>query len=379
MLLLHFRFERSIVNRKIKILYMLTCFRVGGVQTGLIRLATHLDSERFELKIVALRPGDDFIEDKIESLGFEPANVKASKFFPVAGIWRLNKMVRDYRPDVIICSLFHASILGRVLGRMNSVPRIVSFEHNEHFGNKFRVATDRFLTRWSDLVLVDSEQVKNKSVDVLKIPESRIRTILLNGVDIEEYQTLDEARNNDSVVINSVGALEEKKGYDYLIDSASLLKQRGHRFTLQIIGDGYLRDELRSKVQRLGLESTVRFLGLRSDVPALHAAADIYVQPSLWEGACIAIVEAMASSLPVVGSAVGGIQSSVTEGESGFLVQPKDSHALADRLEQLLVSADLRRQMGAKSHTTVKEEYDVKTMVHEFEEVMSGLFSESHA
>ena len=128
-------------------------------------------------------------------------------------------------------------------------------------------------------------------------------------------------------------------------------------------GRGQLEADLKQQVNRLGLDTRVHFLGLRQDIPRILALLDVFVLPSLSEGLSMAILESMMAGKPVIATRVGGNPEIVLDGETGFLVPPKDSHALAESLIALLKDRDLAIQFGEKGKRRAERQFSLQTMV----------------
>jgi glycosyltransferase involved in cell wall biosynthesis len=114
-------------------------------------------------------------------------------------------------------------------------------------------------------------------------------------------------------------------------------------------------------------------LGFQNEIPRILSKCDIYVQPSLWEGLCITVVEAMATGLPIVATKVGGIPESVIDGYNGFLVPSRNPEALADRILKLVENPDIRAQMGERSRKIAEEKYSLDKMFADVERLLSVL------
>jgi glycosyltransferase involved in cell wall biosynthesis len=140
----------------------------------------------------------------------------------------------------------------------------------------------------------------------------------------------------------------------HLVEAAALLRRHAPAARVLIVGDGEERATLERQAAALGLDDMVLFVGMRTDVPALLAAADVYVQPSLFEAFPVSVLEAMAVGLPVVATAVGGVPEMVAHGKSGLLVPPARPDALAAAMVQLLDSAT-RTAMGASGRAWVEQ------------------------
>jgi glycosyltransferase involved in cell wall biosynthesis len=133
-----------------------------------------------------------------------------------------------------------------------------------------------------------------------------------------------------------------------------------------IVGDGELREELERRADGLPVELT----GARDDVPELLASFDVFAFPSLFEGLCLAVIEAQAAGVPVVATPVGGIRETVVDGETGLLVPPRDPAALAAAIRRLLDDRDLARRLAEEARRRVRERYSEQRMV----ELTLGLY-----
>ena len=170
-----------------------------------------------------------------------------------------------------------------------------------------------------------------------------------------------------------VGRLVEHKNLPRLLDAFARLAPGRPGLRLLLVGSGPLGPSLMAQTRQLGLSGQVLMLGERDDVPALMAAADIVVAPSLREGLSNVILEAMALGRPVVATRVGGTPEAIDDGEHGLLVDPLDTGALAAALARLIDDASLRRQLGEAARNKVLERYSpqvmVKAMLKEYQRV----------
>ena len=140
-----------------------------------------------------------------------------------------------------------------------------------------------------------------------------------------------------------------------------------------IIGGGRREAEMRRLAAELGLAGRVHFLGPRDDVPDLLSALDIFVLPSHSEGVSLALLEAMAASLPVIATRVGGLPEVVTDGENGLLIPPQDPEALATALERLLADPDLAQKLGGNARKQVEANFSLERLGREINEIYGEL------
>jgi len=174
-------------------------------------------------------------------------------------------------------------------------------------------------------------------------------------------------------VIGCAARLVLAKGIVYLLEAVRLLRPEIPQVRLEIAGSGPEQARLQTQARRLGLEGCVCFLGWRADVRDLMSQWDVFVLPSLEEGFGLAAAEAMAAGLPVVASAVGGLQEIVQDGETGYLVPPRDPVLLAARLRSLLLNPGLQNAMGTAARARVREQFSPPKMVHAITEIYDGL------
>jgi glycosyltransferase involved in cell wall biosynthesis len=167
--------------------------------------------------------------------------------------------------------------------------------------------------------------------------------------------------------------LDPEKGHLYLIQSAAGLLKEYPRLKFLIVGDGACRRELEAYAAELGIRNSLRFLGLRKDVAQLLSVMDIFVLPSLYEGLGIAVLEAMARSLPVVATRVGGVPEIIDDGKTGILVAPADSRAIAEGIRSLLEDGEKARTMGVSACEQVKKNFGINLMVEKIEKLYNTL------
>ena len=132
-----------------------------------------------------------------------------------------------------------------------------------------------------------------------------------------------------------------------------------------LIGDGTLRAQLEAQVSAAGLDDRIHFLGSRSDVANLLAASDLFVLPSLWEGLSMALLEAMATGLPIVASEVSGTVQAIVPGEHGLLIPPGETEALVDAIAQVLSDPDRALAMGQAAKRRVIAEFSAQKQAKE--------------
>jgi len=349
---------------------------------------------------------DGPVRHEIEQLGI-PVEILPSRKHSIVAlplflgdmlrIWKaLAALVRKYDLDVVqthlLTSLDYLVLALRYTTRLRAVYwtfHSFNFEidgaqltrHRWLLGPK--KLTHRLLYRWAarlvDGYIAISDQVGQALVDVIG-PIGRKVEVIANGVDVAQYAEpgaagpsvraelgLDESAR----LIAMVGTLKEVKGHGYMIEAMSALAPRFPDLHLMLAGDGELRAQLEAQVSAAGLDDRIHFLGSRSDVADLLAASDLFVLPSLWEGLSMALLEAMATGLPIVASKVSGTVQAIVPGEHGLLIPPGETEAIVNAIAQVLSDPDRARAMGLAAKRRVIAEFSAQKQAEKHLELYS--------
>ena len=358
---------------KINLLYLLTEYSVGGAEKAMVRIISKLDRSKYDITVAALRKGSGMLLPELEQLGVRMETLGAKGKLDALRIgFQLYRLLRNLQTEVLICSLFHPTILGRFVGKLTRTPVIVNWEHNEVFGGIHRFLLNRLTLNFSDKVICDSEAAGAAFRRLFHPTSDLMEVVPIGGLDLAQYGH-QEMATHPTIKIGSVGRLVEQKGYPCLVEAVKLVSDRVSNVEFFIVGDGEESNHLQNLIKKLDLSEKVKLLGFRSDIPSILSQWDIYVQPSLWEGLCITVVEAIASGLPVVATNVGGIPESVIDGYNGFLVPPGNPEALVNKILELAKNPDLRQQMGNRSRRIAEKKYSLVKMVRDIEELINLL------
>ena len=360
------------MQNKVRLLYLINSFVMGGAEKAMVRILSGLDYKKYDSMAVSLQKRSEKLLPELEKAGIRIAKLSAVSKYDIRVAYELYKLIKEFVPDVLICSLFHSTILGRCVGRFSKIPVIINWEHNEDFGSVLRRFVNKSTISFSDKVFCDSQKVHAEVVKHLCPNKARLETISIGGVDLAQYYW-NQTKKRSVVEVCTVGMLTKQKGFNYLVEAARSVLKNNSNVRFLIVGDGPESTNLQNQIDVLRLSGKVKLLGLRHGINEFFSKCDIYVQPSLWEGLCITVVEAMACGLPVVASNVGGIPESVIDGMSGFLVPPKDPWALANRISRLIKQPRLRFAMGKRGRQIAEHKYSVHKMCDKIERAVDDL------
>jgi glycosyltransferase involved in cell wall biosynthesis len=219
------------------------------------------------------------------------------------------------------------------------------------------------LTRDAALILTISKYNQQYLVNNFGVSANAIRVVHC-GIDPEQFcpGSPGARQAGQPFSIISVGRLVKNKGYRYLIDGCALMARRGLPFRLKIIGDGALRQYLDNRIHTLGLAARVKLMGgqpsevVRSELQK----ADLFILASLSEGIPVALMEAMASELPVIATRVRGVPELVVHDKTGLLVEPEDAPGLAEAVQTLAGDETLRSRLSLAGRAKVTEEFNAE-------------------
>jgi glycosyltransferase involved in cell wall biosynthesis len=208
---------------------------------------------------------------------------------------------------------------------------------------------------------VRPEVIYTSETDRVRDGRRLLRThVVPLGIELDRFLTVD--RPVGRAVVGNVARLVPQKGHLILLDAASLVLERRPDARFVIAGDGELRETLEDTALRLGIAEHVELCGHVDDVPSLLATFDVFAFPSLFEGLCLAVIEAQAAGVPVVATPVGGIRETVVDGVTGMLVPVGDPRALANAIVRLLDRPEEAARLAGEARRRATR-YSLEAMV----------------
>jgi glycosyltransferase involved in cell wall biosynthesis len=372
-------------GRRIRVLQVTHDLRIGGLQSVVVALAGGLDRDRYEVSVCALRGGGP-LESQLAALGnpvfLLPRTGPGPDYFSFA---KLSRIVAEVRPDVIHTHNTHPFIDGTIAKIWNRVPVQVHTDHGRLFPDRRRyMFAEWVLSHLVDRVVAVCEAGRRDLVRYERLPASRL-TVIVNGLDPTRYRAsvdltalrahlgIGERR---SPILGWCGRLAHEKGLTYLIRAVVHLRQDFPDLLAVLVGEGELRGALESEIRSLGVESHFLFLGARSDVPALMRLFDVFALPSLREGLPLVLLEAMAASVPVVATSVGGNPEVIRDGATGLLVPPCDPVSLAAALGRILSSRELRSAFTIGASHVFDERFTLDRTVSSYQNLYEELLAQ---
>ena len=348
-----------------RVVYLAHTLAVGGAEEMVLNLVRYLPPE-FDRAVVCIdKPGPIGEEVRKTGVPFHALGLQPGLRRPI-DLLRLQQFIHRCEPTIVHTFLLTASLYGRFAALLARVPIVIGTEVNiyERKQPMHRIA-ESWLMRQTDAVIASAGSVRDFYIDQINADPDKV-VVIYNAVDWSQLQTTmtravfrkEMGLTADAPVAGIIARLTEQKAHRYLFDA---MAARAELATLHllVIGDGELRDELRQRVDQLGLGGRVHFAGARRDLGNILGAIDMFVMPSLWEGLPLSLVLAMGAGLPVIASRVAGIPEVVQDNVSGLLVDPGDAVDLATAMVRVLQDEELGARLGQEGRAFVRPRFGV--------------------
>ena len=353
----------------------------GGTEEAALHLMASLDRDRWEPVLLHHpAPGIDRLVEGAARLGIRTVAVpRVEPGRRLAGVNRIRRAIRAEH-----CAIVHAHLSwpfackhGVLAAWLARVPAIVGTA--QLFLPPDGTRQPRWLLRAYRRIITVSEEVRTRYALDLHVPAGRL-AVVRNAIRVPAVGRVPPSglrsalvRGRPDYVVLTPARLHPQKGHLYLVAAAAEVPA----VTFVLAGDGPLRQELEAQAGELGVADRCVFLGERTDVPDLLAAADLVVLPSLFEGLPVSVLEAMAAERPVIATAIGGTDEAITTEVTGILVPPRDPAALAAAVARLQADPALARRLASAGRARVESAFSADATAREVMRVYDEALAEA--
>jgi sugar transferase (PEP-CTERM/EpsH1 system associated) len=359
---------------------------VGGLENGVVNIIGRMPD--FRHAVISIGPIGALgarLSSDVEVVTLEKSPERPMR----TAALRLLLTFRRLRPDIVHARNW-GSIDAIVAAKLAAVAAVIYGEHGREFGDPDgrhcrRNLIRRLLNPCVDRFATVSADLGRWLVDVVGLPRRKL-AVIPNGVDLECFSADGRqegrralGRNDDAPVIGTVGRLDAVKDHATLLRAFAEVARITETARLVVVGDGPQRASLHALVQSLRLAGRVDFLGERRDVALLMKGFDIFVLPSLAEGASNTVLEAMATGLPVVATRAGGTPELVEDGVTGTLVAVRDATAVAKASLAYLWDSELRAGHGRAGRERVAAQFSLERMADGYRRLYASVVGSSGA
>ena len=349
----------------------------GGAESQAIKLASGLKKENINVTLFPLRSGGTLTK-LATNLGIEiiEGNLHSSRNIKsfVKGFILLCRTIRLKNPAIVHSFLPFSNFLGSLAGFISSAKYTITSRRGliklNYLKKRWRLL-DKISNFLSDKIIVNSEAIIDEMINFDSVDLNKVICIR-NGINLEKFNVKDYCINNMRSTLSlsnsdfawaKVANFSSIKGHKDLINAFKNIHIKYNSKLILIGKDNGALNELKDLVATLGLESKIKFLGFREDIPEILLAMDGYICASHTEGFSNAILEAMASGLPIVATNVGGNPEIIRNEKNGLLVKSKDINALTRAMIKIMEDSHLSQKISKDALKTVNQKYNTNKMI----------------
>lgn len=344
-----------------KILYVITGLGLGGAEKVVCDLADQMILKGHDVKIVYLT-GSVLVKPVSSRVELLPLHLNAAiNVFSASR--KYQKIISDFSPDVVHSHMIHANIFARLNHLSFKYIRLICTAHNSNEGGRVRMLAYKLTNFLSNLNTNVSQEASESLISKGAFNKNNLITVY-NGIDLSKFIFFNKDINSNELSFLSVGRFNAQKDYPNLLHAIAIFRQNPQHkeYILKIAGDGELRPQIEELIEHLGLKNNVTLLGRRNDIPQLMQEADFFILPSAYEGFGLVVAEAMACGAFVIATNSGGVAEVM--GDTGILVPPQDSKALAEAIKQAVSKTPLEiQENNLKARQRVEELFSLEKSV----------------
>ncbi len=362
-------------GKTIKALFLIDGLGLGGAERMMLPILTRLNQIGVETRVCALYIRNrNPIQKQIEAAGISVDVLGINRLKTPSNLPRLARYLRRAKPDVLHTQLEFSNTLGSIAGKLAGIPTLTTLHTYDNPAPGSR-AESRLKWMWrslrycSDQIIGVSNGTSQHHLHRGKFDPNKVITIY-NGLDLGRFAPISPAQKRakrvefnlpvEGFLLITVAVLRQPKGIQHMIDAMpATLQQLPHAHYL-VVGGGEYGAPLQTQAHELGLSDKITFIGVRQDVPALLPMADLFLHPTLDDALPTVLIEAMATQLPIVASAVGGVPEMVFDGENGCLTTPAQPNELADAILRIGNDPALAKKMGQAGKRIAEEKFSIE-------------------
>lgn len=289
--------------------------------------------------------------------------------------------IKKIAPDIVHVQTIILAPSGLLVKKFLHIPYIVYGRGSDvYLPWRFKDLISKPMIKHADSVIALTDDMKRA---IQRIHDREV-FVIPNGINLERFESLSKERmrkrlhiRDDENICIFVGSLRPVKGAIYLIEAMKIIADKNTNTRLFIVGDGEERKYLENRSRDLNIDRYVNFVGQvpNEEVPWYMVSGDIFILPSLSEGFPVAVLEAMASGLPVISTNLGALHEFVKDGKNGFLAEPKNPEQIADKILMLLEDDELRERMSKENKEVVKR-YSWGAIIERLERIYINVLSD---
>jgi glycosyltransferase involved in cell wall biosynthesis len=353
----------------------------GGAQRFAAGLATELRKAGFEVTVCATRHLSDEYQELFEQAGVSTVTLNRRAKWDIHRLWKLRRILKTGRVDVLHAHLFGSNVWGTLLGRLAETPIVIAHDHSWSYeGNPIRKLLDgRLIGNLADVFVAVCEKDAQRMVSYEKVPLAKVRVMPIASPTATGSPHAWGVRTElglaaDAKIVTVAARLVPEKRLDVLLEAMAIVVGLQPSAHLVVVGDGPCRESWERLASDLGIADQVHFMGYRTDVPGLLMESDCGVLSSDREGMPLFLVESLAAGTPVVATDVGAIRQMIHENETGYVVHRRDPEHMAASIVRVLEDPSARERMAVACRAEAAK-YTMEAVSRQFAELYRDLAS----
>ncbi len=353
-------------NKPAIVVHLIYRFDIGGLERVMVNCINAMQDNNYQHVVIALTEVSDFVQHLNNSVEVHQLNKKSGK--DLASHCRLFKLLRQIKPN-ILHTYNLAAIEYHLVAKLAGVKGHIHAEHGRDNAdpqglNKKHNLLRKLMSPFIDYFVAVSTDLADWLKETVEIPSKKVN-LIRNGINTDSFYR--QRADDDVVRFIHVARFDLVKDQAGLITAfAQLLQDSDIKAHLMLVGDGEQMSPLKSLVQQLNINEYVEFTGAKNNIAELLSNADVFVLSSIAEGIPMTVLEAMASSLPVISTHVGGLPELIIPHENGLLVEKQNSEQLSLAMENYVNNRDFIEQHGKRAKLFIEDNYSEKNMVSEY-------------
>ncbi len=382
---------------RVRVLRVIARLNIGGPAKHVALLTKRLDPTVYDTTLVCgkISPEEGDMGYYAEQMGVQPIVLAGlrrniSILDDVVVLWRMYRLMRQLRPHIVHTHTAKAGFIGRFAAWLAGVPVIVHTFHGHVFTgyfspNKVRVflALERMVARISDAILALTNSLRKELSETYHITAKNRITVLPLGLDLQPFTRMERMKGGIrqqykldplTPLVGIVGRLAPVKNHALFLHAAQIILNQRPNVRFLIVGDGELRAASQELARELGIQDAVIFAGWMQDVRGVFADLNVKVLCSHNEGTSVSVIEALATSCPVVSTDVGGMRDLLEGGKLGRLVPPDDAPALAQAILETIDNPP----DPAVARQLMLDQYGIERLLKDMDSLYRGLLARKH-
>ena len=373
-------------RKKINILHVVNQAHLAGTERHVQQLCSLVNKNKYSLVVLCLSEGPLINLFKEQNISIH--SIPRKNRFDISAAIQIYKWLKKNRFDIIHS---HSGYFVLVIAKILKIPKLIETKHglkinfdaiNKH--HLLYTVINRIKSKIVNKILTVSKTDKDILIKKYNLHPNQI-VYIPNGIDVNSYNISNKKNitaikntynlSKKDFIIGTISRMDKQKGLDYFLEAMVSLKKRITHIKWIVVGEGSELSKLREKAKQLGISDNIIFTGYKTKVREYLSTFHVFVLPSLREGLSYAILEAMAIKCPVITTNIFGNKQLIVNGNSGLLVEPRNSKALVDAVMYLYNNPRQSLRIGLNAHRCIKTSYSAKNMVKRIEQVYSDLLN----